>query len=90
MTTEGQRKVAGVFVGVLPYAAGACFVLVTHSVALLIMAGILVTVLCTIAAYVIRKRSNRSDAAHRLMIDPFLYAFEFALTAVLIHYVAGR
>ena len=76
--------------GLLPYFAGACFGLVTQTTTILIIAGILITVLCTAGAYVIRKRSNQSNATQRLMVDPFLYASEFAVTAVLIHYMAGR
>jgi len=89
MPTQRSAKAFALFVGLLPYVAGGCLVLLTHNVLRLAIVGIVVILFCTTGAYVIRKRTNGQYAAHRLIIDPFLYGFEFVFTAVLVHYVIG-
>ncbi len=76
-----------VAVQLLPYIAGGCLVLLTHNVSRLAVLGILITLFCTVGAYVTRRRINDQYATQRLVVDPFLYAFEFAFTAVLVHYL---
>jgi hypothetical protein len=87
VTTQKSATVFTLFVGLLPYIAGGCLVLLTHNVVRLVIVGILITVFCTTGTYVIRRRTNGQHAAHRLIIDPFLYGFEFAFAAVLVHYM---
>ena len=87
MGTQGPATSFRVFVGLLPYVAGGCIVLITRRVLQIAIIGILITLFCTIGAYFIRKLADGEYAAQRLIIDPFLYGFEFAFAAVLVHYM---
>ncbi|MFI5087224.1 MAG: hypothetical protein ACHP7I_02420 [Terriglobales bacterium] len=89
MATQRSATAFTVFVGLLPYVVGGSLVLLTHNVLRLAIVGVLITLFCSTGAYVVRKRTDGQYAAHRLIIDPFLYAFEFAFTAVLVHYTIG-
>ena len=65
-------------------------VFATRNIQVLALAGCLITVFCTIAAYLLRKTRDPISAKQRLIIDPFLYAFEYVFTATLIRYVVLR
>jgi hypothetical protein len=84
---RGTVNSLAIVVGLLPYVGGAVVVLVTQHFVQLATVGVLITLFCTTGAYVIRKRTNGQQAAHRVIIDPFLYGFEFAFAAVLVHYM---
>ena len=73
-------------IALAPYAAG-FLVIATRSIGLLSLVGVLVCVGCTACAYFVRRKNKPEEARHRLIIDPFLYAFEFVFTAVLIRYL---
>jgi hypothetical protein len=72
--------------GLLPYLGG-LLVTLTRRISLLALAGTVICVVSTSVAYALRKSTDRVAAKQRLMVDPFLYGFEFALTAVCIRYV---
>jgi hypothetical protein len=75
--------------GLLPYLGG-LLVTLTRQIGWLVFAGAVICVISTSAAYVLRKSTDPVTAKQRLMIDPLLYGFEFAFTAVLIRYVFIR
>ncbi len=86
MAIQRSAMVFTVFVGLLPYIGGGCLAILPPNVLRLVIIGILITLFCTTGAYVIRKRTNAQYAVQWLIIDPFLYGFEFAFTAVLVRY----
>jgi len=75
--------------GLLPYLGG-LLVILTRQIGWLVFAGAVICVISTSAAYVLRKSTDPVTAKQRLMIDPLLYGFEFAFTAVLIRYLFIR
>jgi hypothetical protein len=78
-----------IFCGLLPY-LGALLVILTRRISWLVLAGAAICVISTSAAYTLRKSTNPVAAKQRLMVDPLLYGFEFAFTAVLIRFVFMR
>jgi hypothetical protein len=89
MTKSQILVVAGV-VGLLPYVAGIVTALLKWQFLPLALIGILIMLLCTTGAYILRKQNKPKYAAQRLIVDPFLYTAEFAMSAVLVHYVILR
>lgn len=83
---EGRATALTLLVGLLPYVGGGFLVLLTRDVVRLVIAGILTTGFCTTGAYLVRKRKDWQSAKYRLIVDPFLYGFEFVFTAVLVRY----
>lgn len=81
------RELLATSVAALPYLTGASLIFVTTDLVTLAIAGGFITLLCTSGAYALRRRNDRETAAHRLMVDPLLYGFEFFLSAVLAHYM---
>ena len=79
-----------IFAALLPYVGGAVVVTLTRGIGWLALAGAATCVLSTSAAYALRKSTDPVTAKQRLMVDPLLYGFEFALTAALIRYVFMR
>ena len=75
--------------GLLPYLGG-LLVIWTRQVGWLALEGALICVVSTSGAYILRKSADSETAKQRLIIDPMLYGFEFAFTAVLIRYVFLR
>lgn len=73
----------------LPYCGG-FLVIGTRDIEALTLAGAVICVLCTSAAYLLRRQRDPVGAKHRLIVDPLLYSFEFAFTAILIRYVFMR
>jgi hypothetical protein len=71
--------------GLLPYLGGV-LVTLTRRIGWLALAGAAICVISTSAAYTLRKSTNPVKARQRLLVDPLLYGFEFAFTAVLIRY----
>jgi hypothetical protein len=87
---KSQALVAGGIIGLSPYVAGIASGVMSRQGRTLILIGALITVLCTAGAYFLRKRGKPKYAAQRLMVDPFLYAVEFAMCAVIVKYVFLR
>ena len=75
--------------GHLPYFGG-LLVIWTRQVGWLALAGTLICAVSTSGAYVLRKSADADTSKHRLIVDPMLYAVEFALTGALIRYVFLR
>ena len=73
----------------LPYFGG-FLVIGTRNIGSLALAGAVICVLCTSAAYLMRRQRDPVGAKHRLMVDPILYGFEFAFTVIVIRYVFMR
>lgn len=81
-----RTQVFGAIVcGLLPYLGG-LLVILTRRIGWLALAGAAICVISTSAAYTLRKSTDPVRAKQRLMVDPLLYGFEFALTAGLIRY----
>jgi peptidoglycan biosynthesis protein MviN/MurJ (putative lipid II flippase) len=78
-----------IFSGLLPYLGG-LLVILTRRIGWLALAAAAICVISTSVAYTLRKSTNPVTAKQRLMVDPLLYGFEFAFTAVLIRYVFMR
>jgi hypothetical protein len=88
MATQRGALAFVVLIGLLPYLVGGSIVFFTYAFLRLALVGILITLVCTTGAYVMRKRRSGGEyAIQRLIVDPFLYGVEFAMTAVLVHYV---
>jgi hypothetical protein len=75
--------------GLLPYAGG-LLVTLTRRIGWLALAGVAISVISTSAAYVLRKTIDPVRAKKRLKVDPLLYGFEFAFTAILIYCLLTR
>lgn len=75
--------------GLFPYFAG-LLVLATRNIGWLTLWGALVCIASTSGRYFIGKHRDPVTAKQRLLIDPMLCGFEFALTAVLIRHVVIR
>lgn len=73
----------------LPYVGG-LLVTLTRRVIWLVLAGVAISVISTSAAYALRKSTDPVRAKKRLKVDPLLYGFEFAFTAILIYCVLTR
>jgi hypothetical protein len=71
--------------GLLPYLGG-LLVTLTQRIGWLALAGAAICLISTSAAYALRKSTDPVRAKQRLMVDPLLYGFEFALTVALIRY----
>jgi hypothetical protein len=71
--------------GFLPYFGGGVLVFLTHDMRVLAFAGVLITTAGTYGAYVIRNLRDPITAKQRLIIDPFLYGFEYVFTVVMIY-----
>lgn len=76
----------GICVALLPYGGG-FLVIGTRNIGSLALAGAVICVLCTSAAYFVRRQRDPVRAKHRLIVDPILYGFEFAFTAIVIRYM---
>ena len=59
----------------------------TRRIGWLALEGIAISVISTSAAYALRKSSDPVRAKKKLKVDPLLYGFEFASTAILIYCV---
>jgi hypothetical protein len=86
--TRSQLIVALSF-GFLPYIGGS-LVIVTRNIIRLTIAGVLICIASTTAAYMLRRIADPVSAKARLIVDPMLYGTEFVFTAVLIRYVFLR
>ena len=75
--------------GLLPYVGG-LLVTLTRRIGWLALAGVAISVISTSAAYALRKSTDPVRAKKRLRVDPLLYGFEFASTAILIYCVLTR
>jgi hypothetical protein len=75
--------------GLLPYAGG-LLVTLTRRIGWLAVAGVAISVISTSAAYALRKSTDSVRAKKRLKVDPLLYGFEFAFTAILVYCVLTR
>ena len=76
--------------GFLPYFGGGVLVFLTHDMRVLAFAGVLIRTTSTSGAYVMRGLRDPITAKQRLIIDPFLYGFEYIFTAVLTYYLFLR
>jgi hypothetical protein len=84
-----QLLLLAVSVGLLPYIGGA-LVVVTREFNLLVFVGVLICAVSTYGAYLVRSYGDPMTARQRLIVDPFLYGFEYVFTAVVIRYVFLR
>jgi hypothetical protein len=73
----------------LPYFGG-FLVIGTRNMGSLALAGAVICVLCTSAAYLVRRQRDPVGARYRLIVDPLLYSFEFAFTATVVRYLLMR
>lgn len=80
-------KLLAVFVGLLPYVAGASAALANLSKPSMIVACALTTFFCTAGAFFLRRRSGDESAGQRLIVDPFLYEVEFMFLAAVVHFM---
>lgn len=75
--------------GLLPYAGG-LLVTLTQRIVWLALAGLAISVISTSVAYALRKSTDPVKAKKRLKVDPLLYGFEFAFTAISFYCVFTR
>lgn len=78
-----QSPLLAVSAGFLPYIGGALVVL-TREFTLLVLAGVLICAASIYGAYLVRSYRDPMLAKQRLIVDPFLYGFEYVFTAVVI------
>jgi hypothetical protein len=78
-----------IFSGLLPWFAG-LLVIVTGNILWLAIAGVLVCVLSTTGAYLVRKSRDPVSAQHWLIAEPFLFGCYYVFSAVLVRYVFLR
>ena len=89
LTPTRLKGFVAICCGFLPYLGG-LLVTFTRQIGWLVLAGAVICLVSTSAAYGLRKSINPVTAKHRLMVDPLLYGFEFAFTTVVIRYVFIR
>lgn len=85
-STEGPQSTPfkvtlAVSCGLLPYVGG-LLVTLTRNIGWLVLAGVAISLISTSTVYALRKSTDPVKAKKRLNIDPLLYGFEFALTAI--------
>ena len=73
----------------LPYFGG-LLVIATRNLGWLALAGALIALVSTSAAYFVRRQRDPATAKQRLILDPMLYGFEFAFSAFVIGYIFLR
>jgi hypothetical protein len=77
------------FSGLLPWFAG-LLVIATRNLLWLAVAGVLVCVLSTTGAYLLRKSRDPVSAKSWLIAEPILFGCYYVFSAVLIRYVFLR
>jgi hypothetical protein len=83
---SGVTLLLAVFFGLFPYIA-AVAIRFTHNLRWLALIGATVCAMSTLGTYTIRKRAQSSNAKTRLLLDPFLYIFEFVFTCTILRYI---
>jgi hypothetical protein len=73
----------------LPYLSS-LIVIFIQQVSWVALTGVVTCAVCTSLAYFLRKQRDLTTAKLRFIADPFLYASEFVLTALLVRYVFMR
>jgi hypothetical protein len=69
---------------------GGLLVTVTRSVFWLAIVGVLICILSSTGAYLVRKSGNPQSAKHWLIIEPMLFGCYYLFAVVLIRYVFLR
>jgi hypothetical protein len=82
-------KVLAIFSGLLPWFGG-LLVTLTRSIFWLALAGVLICVLSSTGAYLMRKSRDPVSAKHWLIVEPVLFGSYYLFAVVLIRYVFLR
>lgn len=72
--------------GLLPYVGG-LLVTLTRRIGWLALAGVAICVISTSGVYALRKSTDPVGAKKRLKVNPLLYGYEFAFTAIFVYCV---
>jgi len=75
--------------GVLPWVGG-LLVTVTSNIRWLAVGGVLICIVSTTGAHLMRKASDPGYAKYMLIVDPLLFGTYFVFSAVIIRYVFLR
>jgi hypothetical protein len=82
-------KLLAIISGLLPWFGG-LLVTLTRSVARLALAGVLICLLSSTGAYLLRKSRDPVSAKHWLIVEPLLFGCYYLFAVALVRYVFLR